>query len=174
MCRLKRSKQAAVRSPDHALASLTPPRSPDEVELLLLSVLLPADGEAVDPGDVPGQVVAQVVGEEHDLTQEDVGQVGLLVAPFDVDLVFDDVPDHVLLLLADLLFGAPVFALLLGPVEEALLPGDFGGLDPVLGHRHQVVDGLPVAAVPAVILDTRRGQRGTEGWTSPQSERSRF
>lgn len=46
--------------------------SPDNVELLLISILFPADGEAVDPGDVPGHVVGQVVREEHDLTQKDV------------------------------------------------------------------------------------------------------
>lgn len=81
-----------------------------------------------------------------------MAQVGLLVAALDVDLVLDDVADHLLLLLTHLLLGAPVLALLLGPVEEALLLGDLRGLDAVLGHRHQVVDGLVVAAVPAVEL----------------------
>lgn len=129
---------------------------PDNVELLLIPVLLPADGEAVNPGDVPGHVVGQVVGKEHDLTQQDVRQVGFLVAPFNVDLVFDDVTDHLLLLLPDLLFGAAVLALLFGAVQEALLLGDLGGLDPILGDSHKVVDGLVVAAVPAVVLDKGR------------------
>lgn len=132
---------------------------PDDVELLLVSVLLPAYGEAVNPGDVPGHVVGQVVREEHDLTQQDVGQVGLLVAPLDVDLGLDDVADHLLLLLPHLLLGAPVLALLFGAVEQALLLGDLHGLDAVFRDGHQVVDGLVVAAVPAVVLqETGRGR----------------
>lgn len=113
----------------------------------------------VNPGDVPGHVVGQVVGKQHDLTQQDVRQVGLLVASFDVNFVFYYVTDHLLLLLPDLLFGPAVFALLLGAVEEALLLGDLGGLDPVLGYRHQVVEGLIVATVPAVVLEERKAEK---------------
>lgn len=88
----------------------------DDVKLLLFSVLLSADVEAADPGAVPRHVDAQIVREEDDFTEEDVGDVGLLIASFDVYLVLDDVPDDLLLLLADLLFGAPVLALLFGAV----------------------------------------------------------
>lgn len=128
------------------------PNTPDDVELLLVSVLLPADGEAVDPGHVPGHVQAQVVGEEHNLTQQDVRHHGLLVASFNVNFILDNVSDHLLLLLPDLLLGASVLALLLGAIEETLLLGNLRGLDSVLGDRDQVVDGLVVAVEPAVVL----------------------
>ena len=39
------------------------------------------------------------------------------------------------------------------PFEKAVLFGNFGGLDPVLGHRHQVLDGLLVVGPGRVILN---------------------
>lgn len=123
----------------------------DDVELLNMPILFPADVEAVDPGAVPHCVSTGIVGEENHPAQEDIEDVGLLVAAFDVNLVFNDVTDDLLLLLPELLLGALV-STLLRLVEQPLLLGQLSGLEAVLGHSRQVVDSLSVAAPPAVVL----------------------
>lgn len=101
-----------------------------------------------------------MIRKQDDFTHENVGDVGLLIASFDVDLVFDNVSDDLLLFLADLLFGSPVLTLLFVSVQQTLLFGQFSGLDAILGNRHQVADGLSVAAPPTVILTQKCGKLG--------------
>lgn len=57
-----------------------------------------------------------MVREQDDLKQQDVTDVGLLVATFDVDLVLDDVSDDLFFFFTDLLFGTPVLAFFFGAV----------------------------------------------------------
>ena len=65
-------------------------------------------------------------------------------------------PQYALLLLLDLLLGlAPVGLLVGGGLEEAVLLGDLGGLDAVLGHRHDVLDGVLVVGPRRVVLHHR-------------------
>lgn len=97
-----------------------------------------------------------MVREQNDFTEQDVRYIGFLIATFDVYLVLDDVSDDLLLLLADLLFGSPVLALLFGSVQQSLLLGQLRSLDAIFGNGHQVVDGFRVATPPAVILQTNK------------------
>ncbi len=93
-----------------------------------------------------------MVREQNDFTKQNIRYIGLLIAAFDVYLVLDDVSDNLLLLFTDLLFGAPVLALLFGSIQQTLLLGLFSSLDAVFGNGHQVVDGFGITTPPAVIL----------------------
>lgn len=57
-----------------------------------------------------------MVREQDDLKQQDVRDIGLLVATFDVDLVLDNVSDDLLFFFTDLFFGTPILAFLFGAV----------------------------------------------------------
>ena len=65
-------------------------------------------------------------------------------------------PQYTLLLLLDLLLGLALVGLLVGGgLEEAVLLGDLGGLDAVLWHRHDVLDGVLVVGPRRVVLHHR-------------------
>lgn len=109
-------------------------RLADEVESLLLPVLFAFDIKVIDPPAVPSYVRAQVKRSQDDLKQEEVPDLGFLVAPFYVYLTFDNVLDDALLLVPDLFFGLLVFPFLLGFPEQSLLLGNLCCLDAVFGH----------------------------------------
>lgn len=87
------------------------------------------------------------------MKQEEITDLGFLVASLYIYFTFYNVLYNVLLLITNFLFGLFVSALLFGFSEQPLLLGNLHGLDAVLGHCGQVADGLVVAIPPAEKLE---------------------
>lgn len=105
-----------------------------EVEPLLLPILSASDVKVIDPPAVPSYVRAQVKRSEDDLEQEEVTDLGFLVAPLYVYLTFYNVLYDALLLVTDFFFGLLVFPFLFGFFEQSLLLGNLCCLDAVFGY----------------------------------------
>lgn len=89
-------------------------RLPDNVKSLFLPVLFAFDVKVIDPPTIPGYIRAQVNRGEDDLKQEEVPNLGFLVAPLYVYFTFYNVLYDVLLLITDFFFGLLVFPFFFG------------------------------------------------------------